>query len=111
MELLQIFAIVFSLFALSRAILRLRDGKLTIYSFIFWNIVWVGVIIIAFLPNVSSFMANLFGIGRGVDFLIYTSVVILFYLIFRLYIKMEKIDQDITKLVSDLALKNKNDKK
>ncbi len=107
MELLQIFAIIFALFALSRAILRLKDGNLTIREFLFWNAVWVGVLIISFIPNVSTLIANLFGIGRGVDFLLIVSVVLLFYIIFRLYVKIEKLEQDLTKLVSKITLKER----
>ena len=104
MELLQILAILFALFALSRAILRVKDGNLSIHEFLFWNVIWIAVLIFAFVPGISTLLANLFGIGRGVDFLLYISVVVLFYLIFRLYVKTEKTEQEITRLVSHIAL-------
>ena len=107
MELLQILAILFALFALSRAILRMKDGNLSMHEFLLWNVIWITILIFAFVPDVSTIIANLFGIGRGVDFLLYVSVIVLFYLIFRLYVKTEKAEQDITKLVSYVAL-NKN---
>ena len=110
MELLQILAIIFALFALSRALLRMKDGNLSMAEFFFWNIIWMGMIIIAFIPDTFTVVANFFGVGRGVDFLLYTSVAALFYLVFRVYIKTEKIEQDITKIVSEVALKNKKKK-
>jgi len=111
MELLQILAIIFAIFALVNAILRVKEGKLSMGEFIFWNVLWIAVIVIAFIPDFSTLVANLFGIGRGVDFLIYISIVALFYLVFRTYKKIKKIEQDITKLVSDLAIKEKKNKK
>jgi len=39
--------------------------------------------------------------------LLYLSVVLLFYLVFRLRLKLEKIEKDTTKIVQHIALKDK----
>ena len=95
MTILQFFAIIFSLFALSRVLLRTKDKKLTIPEFVFWIFIWSGLIVLAFVPYVSVALAEVVGIGRGIDFIIYVSVGLLFYLIFRLYIKIEEIEQQM----------------
>lgn len=103
-EPIQIVIIVFALFAWSRAYLRFKDEKITSKEFIFWSLVWIVGIIIVMLPNTTFYLASLFGIKRGVDLIIYVSIVLLFYLVFRLYVKIETIEQDITKVVREIAI-------
>jgi hypothetical protein len=61
-------------------------------------------------PSISSTFAMFVGVGRGSDFILYISVVLLFYLIFRLYIYMEDIRRDISELVQKMALKESKSK-
>jgi hypothetical protein len=49
-------------------------------------------------------------VGRGVDLVIYISVLILFYLIFRTLVRLDKIEKDITKIVREVALKDQDKK-
>ena len=111
MQPIQIIAIIFALFALSRVILRAKDKKLTTKEFIFWLFIWIALIIIAFFPEVSIFFADMFGLRRGMDLLIFASIGILFYLVFRLYIKLEEQEREITKVVREIAIKEANNKK
>jgi len=107
MEIISIIMIVFALFAYAAVIHRVRKGEITKGEFIFWSIVWIAVIVVALIPSFAAEIANFFGIGRGVDVLIYISILALFYLIFRVYVKLEKLEQEITQLVRKLAKKKK----
>jgi len=103
---LQIILIVFALFAISRAFLRMRENKITKVEFLFWCVVWLAVIVISLIPSISATISNLFGIARGVDLLVYVSIIVIFYLIFRIYVKIESIEQDFTRLIREIAVKN-----
>lgn len=105
MELIQIIIILFALFAYSRVVARTKDKNINPNEFIFWSIIWILVIAVALIPGITSIFAGVFGIGRGADFAVYISIIILFYLIFRVYVKAEKIEKDITKLVREVSLK------
>ena len=107
MEPIQIIAILFALFALSRAALRLKDKSINPLQFIFWGFIWTIVIVVAFIPSITSSISQLFGIGRGMDLVIYISIALLFYLMFRLYVKIDKIERNITKAVRKIAIKEK----
>ncbi|MBU0757908.1 MAG: DUF2304 family protein [Nanoarchaeota archaeon] len=112
MAIIQVAAIIFSLFALSRVFLRAKDKKLTIPEFLFWIFIWGAFIVTAFFPDLLSVAAKFVGIGRGIDVLIYMSVATLFYLIFRLYIKLEELEQEMTLVVREMAfIKAKKKKK
>ena len=111
MQAIQVIIIIFDLFALSRAVLRFKDNKLTKNEFMFWILIWGAVIVISIIPSVISPISNIFGIARGMDLIVYLSIIILFYLIFRLYVKLESVEKEITLVVRRIALKNKPKKK
>jgi len=106
-SIIQILALVFSLFALSRVILRAKDKKITSGELIFWLSIWITLIIVVILPSIISKLALILGISRGTDVIIYGSVGVLFYLIFRLYVKLEETEREITTLVRENALEKK----
>lgn len=109
--LLQLVLLVFLLFAVSRVLLQLRQGNLTVVSFLFWGGVFIAAMIGVLEPEVTSSFARLLGIGRGADVVIYLSIVILFYLIFRITIAIEEVRGEITYIIRQLALKNDKKRK
>ncbi|MBN2459185.1 DUF2304 family protein [Candidatus Woesearchaeota archaeon] len=111
MEIIQIIITVFALFALSRAVLRFKDNKLTKNELVFWMLIWIAVIIIPMIPNLTSRVSEMFGIGRGMDLVMYLSIVALFYLMFRLYVKVESVQKEITSVVRSIAIEGKGKKK
>ena len=102
---LQIVVIIFGVFAVSRAYLRLREGKLSMGQFLFWIVLWGGVVGLTFLPDVMNIFADTLGINRPIDVVVYFSIVLLFYLIFRIYVKISEVEREITELVTKLAKK------
>ena len=84
-----------------------HDKKIKQNEFIFWSIIWTAIIIVALIPSITSIFAKPFGIGRGTDFVVYIRLIALFYLLFRLYVKAEKIERNITRLVRTIAIRLK----
>lgn len=106
----QIVLIVFLLFAVSRVVLRFRGGALSARGFVFWVGLFSFAIIAVLFPKLTGELAKAAGIGRGADAVIYASLVLLFYLIFRLHIFIEDLRHEITTLVRKLSLKDAKDK-
>lgn len=103
----QIIFSVFLLFAASRVFLRLKDGSLTLKSFIFWFGLFIVAFIGVFEPELTTLVAQKLGVMRGSDAVIYASIILLFYLIFRTNVMLENLRHDLTKLVRLIALKQK----
>jgi small membrane protein len=101
----QILLIIFLTFALSRVILRFKGGNVSVFGLLFWCILFSSAIFFVLFPSVTGTIARSMGISRGVDAIVYTSIVILFYLVFRLYVYVENQKHEITKLVEKLANK------
>ena len=104
-NLIQIIALVVGLFAVSRAYLRMREHKISIQAFLFWTAIWVAVIVVAFHPAVATQVSQYFGVERGIDVFVYISILLLFYLIFRIYVKIESIERNLTRTVREVAIK------
>lgn len=102
---IQIVLIVFLLFALSRVVLRFKGGQIGSGEAFFWGIVFTSAVLSILFPTELSSLAKSLGIGRGVDLLVYISLVVLFYLVFRIYVLLENIRHDITEVVRKIALK------
>jgi hypothetical protein len=108
---MQIILIFFIFFAVSRAFLRFREGSLSFAAFLFWALLFTVSIIGILNPDLTNKTAKLLGIGRGADVVIYLSIVLLFYLIFRTNVLIENLHQEITKIVREIALKENKKKK
>lgn len=103
----QIIFALFLLFAVSRVLLRLKDGTLTINNFLFWLGLFTLAIIGVAKPELTTIIADKLGINRGSDVVVYASIMLLFYLIFRTNILLENLRHDLTKLVRMIALSEK----
>ena len=106
MQVIQTLIIIFAIFAIVRAFLSFRKGRLPIPWLLFWFVFWIIAGVVAILPQTTDIAARIVGVGRGADFVVYLALMALFYLIFRLFVKIEGLERDITKLVRTLALKD-----
>lgn len=70
-----------------------------------WSVVWVGAALVVLAPNITTRLAGVFGVGRGVDLILYASVPVLFMLVFKLFIQHEKMERKLTDFVRREALK------
>ena len=103
---LQIIVSLFVIFIVFRLTRKFRDNILKISEFIGWLLIWIVVLVIFWLPQTTSYLAIIFGIGRGVDLVTYISIISIFYLMFRLLLRIEKIEKEITTIIRNVALKN-----
>jgi len=103
---IQIIFALFILFAASRVILRFKDGEIHLGALIFWLIVWTGATLAVIFPDKTSQLAKLLGIGRGADIIIYLSLALLFYLVFRQNVLIENLETKISQLIREITLQD-----
>jgi small membrane protein len=102
----QLIVIAFCLYAALRVWQKIKARALGKRWGAFWLVFWLGVGTVVALPWTTSLLATRLGVTRGVDLVVYVSVIALFYLVFRLTVKIEKLEGNITKLVREVALKD-----
>lgn len=108
MIVLQFILILFFFFALYKVIARFRAGEIKFMNALVWSLLWLcGTAVVAY-PALAVALAKFLGVGRGVDAVIYFAIVSLFFLVFRLLVRVEKIEKHLTRVVRQNALTDKN---
>ena len=103
---LQIIVTLFVIIILFKLFKQRQASKLSISSFLAWLLLWLIVLVVFWQPATASYLANFLGIGRGADLIIYLSIIIIFYLLFKIFVHLNKIETEITKIIREDAIKN-----
>ena len=97
------------IFALALAVIvtwrRASQNVISRKEALAWSVAWIGAGIVVLLPRTTTTIANFFGVGRGSDFVIYGSVVALFFLVFRIFVALDRLERKLTDVVRKDALK------
>ena len=101
---IQILLLAFVIFAISRVYLRLRENVISTRVAIFWFLIWIAALVGISLPATTTRIAGFLGVGRGVDIIVYISLALLFYLVFRIYVMIEDLRHQISYLIREIAL-------
>lgn len=107
---LKILAVLFVTFVVYKTSLRLKKGDIHIREFIIWLIFWLLVLAAILVPQQTDVLAQLVGVERGADLLFFVSIVVLFYAVFKIIVKLEKVERNITEIVRNTAIKNSSGK-
>ena len=110
MTIIQIILLVLVLLVVWRLYKRLIAGELTKGEFAEWFLLWLTAAFLVIVPDSASYLASLVGVGRGSDLVIYLALLLAFYLLFRIFVRLERTERDLTAIVRELALKKKADK-
>lgn len=101
---IQFVLVVFIVFAASRAILQFKGGTIRFGGLLFWLGVWGVATLAIFYPETTTNVAKMLGIGRGVDVILYASIALLFYLVFRLHVYLEDVRTEVSRLIREISL-------
>jgi len=103
---MQVFLILIICAILARLVLRLRGGRISRGQFAVWFALWAGSLVLTVFQDYTGPLAHAMGIGRGVDFVMYLSFVLVFYFLLRISLALERLNRDITRLVRAHALED-----
>ena len=108
---IQLLISTVALLVIINAIGKLRQKTFTMPIFIIWSSLWVAMGIVVWYPNISNIVANILHVGRGTDAILYISLIVISYLIFRISARLEKLHQDGTKLTRAVAIASPKEKR
>jgi hypothetical protein len=104
----QVFITSIVLIVFTKTWISARANKLGKKFTILWIIVWSLVIIATLNLTILASIAGKLGIARGVDLIIYISLICVFYLIFSLAVQIHKLRSDLTKITRKQAIRESN---
>ena len=102
----SIFFPIIAILAFIWFLYRYLTEKQSLPTVILWTILCLFVIVFSIFPSFSERFARLLGITRGLDFIIIALFVVMSYIIFRLFIKIDNLEEEINKIVKEVALSN-----
>lgn len=85
---------------------RARQGVIRWTEAALWSVLWVAAAVVILLPDTTNGIAHLFGVGRGVDVVIYGAITLLFILVFKIFISLDRMDRHLTDIVRKDALRD-----
>lgn len=102
----QLLGVIIGFFGIIISLFRFKERKTSLGMLFFWTIIWLIIIIVSLVPEFTSILANMLQIGRGLDLILILGLIGCYYLIFKIYTMIENLENEITKLVREIAIKN-----
>lgn len=107
----QILVTSLAILILIKALVDFRRDKIKLPLFLFWLTLWLVMLVVAVFPQVIKFLEKtLLGVGRGIDAVVYFSIILIFFILFRIIARLEKIKQEITEIVRHLTINKDKEK-
>ncbi len=101
----QAIALAFIAIFIWRLSLQKKKKQIGNNEFALWLVFWLmGALAIIFIRSLDKILVNLGFSGSGINFLLYLAVISLFYLVFKLRLKISKLEKDLSDLVREITL-------
>ncbi len=94
----------FAVIAIARTLRQYQAQKVSVYWFTVWALFWIGVCAVAISPQTTDIVADWVGVERGADLIVYISIIILYYAMYRVLMRLERQNRELTDLVRSLAV-------
>lgn len=108
----QIIALIIIAFFLSRLFWQKHKKRINKAEFSFWLVFWtLAAAAIIFIKWIDEFIAGLGFSSQGIDVLFYIAVILLFYLVFRIRLRLESMEKNLTHITREIAIKNTKEPK
>jgi hypothetical protein len=85
--------------------LRLRNS---LFDLLLLLMLIAAAVVFILFPDITNQLAARLGVGRGADLVFYTSIIIFWFVILKLYARIRKLEQIITTIVRKETLDEAN---
>jgi hypothetical protein len=102
----QIVVPLFSLLMITYAWNLVMRQKKSLWEGLLWTIFWAGIGCIAIVPSSLQYLSTVTGIQNNENAATFTAIVVLFFILFYIIVRLEEIEQRLTKIVRTKALNN-----
>ncbi len=101
----QIFSVLLALIVISKSYVDFRARIESLSMFLFWVVTWALIVTVALFPSVVDFLLGFSGGRVGLGTFFGMAIVFLYFVVYRIYVKLERIEQNLTKAIQELALR------
>jgi hypothetical protein len=102
----QILALIVIIFFLLRLIRQKKKQEVGGREFLLWLVFWLlALMAIVFIKPLDQFVKLMGFSGAGINLLLYLVVLVLIYLVFKMRLKIVKLDKNLSELNQEITLK------
>ena len=102
----QIFSVLLALVAISKSYVDFRARLESLSMFLFWVVTWTAIVAVALVPSLVDVLLNFSTRGSaGLGTFFGMGLVFLYFVVYRIYVKIERIEQNLTKAIQKIALR------
>ncbi len=102
----KIFSLLLAAIAISKSYVDFRGRRESLQMFVFWTATWAAIVLLSLYPPIVDVLIERFGSGRaGLGTFFGMGLVFLFFVVYRMYVKLERIEQKLTKTIQEIALR------
>jgi hypothetical protein len=102
----RIFSIILAGVVVSKCYVDFKSRRESLQIFIFWIVTWAAIVLVAVRPSIVDTIILTYGSGEtGLGTVFGMGLVFLFFIVYRLYVKLDRIEQVLTKTIQDAALR------
>jgi hypothetical protein len=101
---IQITIVGFAIIVVCGVIRRYLKNDIRRGPMILWLLLWFAIAVAVIAPQTTEILARLFSVGRGVDVVIYLAIIVIIFLQYRAWTRLEKVDRAITAVIRTTAL-------
>lgn len=108
----QLIALIVILYFVVKLFTQKKRKQVSGNEFVFWLVFWfLAMLAIVFIKKLDQ-LALSFGLSAtGIDILLYIGFITLLYLVFKLRLKLERTERNITKITRHIALDESKENK
>jgi small membrane protein len=100
------FSLVLAAIAISKSYVDFRARAESFQMFLLWTLTWAAIVVVALFPTIVDLLLSYSGSGSaGLGTVFGMALVFLFFVVYRIYAKLERVEQSLIKTIQELALK------
>lgn len=102
----KIFSVALAVIAISKSYVDFRARTESLQMFLLWSLTWITVVIVALFPSIVDVILAYSASGRaGLGTFFGMGLVFVLFVVYRIYVKLERVEQKLVKTIQELALK------
>src|SRR5262245_40850219 len=103
----KVFALILAGIVFAKSYVDFRSRTESLRVFMFWTVTWTMIVVVALFPSIIDYIISLSDSGRaGLGTFFGMALVFLFFVVYRIYVKLERIEQKLTRTIQELALRD-----
>jgi len=103
----KISSVILALLVISKTYLDYKKGNDSLSTFLFWSLTWIIIVLSSFEPDyLINLTENIGGKNGGMGTILGIAFMFLFFVVYRIYIKANRLEKKIHDIVMKQGLKD-----